>query len=348
MHLQLHDRAPALAEGERLDYARQIIRSEARALDEVAGRLDDTFLTVVDLLYGCPGRIAVTGTGKSADVGQKIAGTLNSTGTRAYVLDATRAVHGDLGMVDPNDVALVLSHSGESDEIVRLLEPLRQLARAVVALTGNGRSNLARRADLALVYGPINEACPLGLAPSTSTTAMIAVGDALAFVLSRMRDFTHEDFARFHPAGSLGRKLLKVEAVMRRGRDMRVASCEASVRDVFAQTRRRGRGTGVVMLTDTDGRLRGLFTDSDLARLFEQCRDGAFDRPIKEVMTADPLTVAEGSRLLEAVEVLRGHKISELPVVDGAGRPAGLIDITDLIGLALIEAPPAEVEAQVA
>ncbi|HKI35250.1 MAG TPA: KpsF/GutQ family sugar-phosphate isomerase [Gemmataceae bacterium] len=348
MPFQLHDRAPALTDGERLEYARQIVRAEAQALDEVAGRLDDSFLAVVELLYHCPGRVAVTGTGKSADVGQKIAGTLNSTGTRAYVLDAVKAMHGDLGMVHPNDVALVLSHSGESDEIVRLLDPLRQLAQAVVALTGNAHGSLARRADLALVYGPITEACPLGLAPSTSTTAMIALGDALAFVLSRMRDFTHEDFARFHPAGSLGRKLLKVEAVMRRGPDVRLASCEQTVRGVFAQARRRGRRTGAVMLTGADGRLCGLFTDSDVVRLIEQGRDGALDCPIKEVMTADPLTVEQGSRLLEAVEVMRGHKISELPVVDGAGRPVGLIDITDLIGLALIEAPPAEAEAQVA
>jgi arabinose-5-phosphate isomerase len=348
MPLQLHDRASAPQEGERLEYARQILRAEAQALEQVAGRLDDSFLAVVDLLFHCPGRVAITGTGKSADVGQKIAGTLNSTGTRAYVLDATKAMHGDLGMVHPNDVALVLSHSGESDEIVRLLDPLRQLAQAVVALTGNADSSLARRADLALVYGPITEACPLGLAPSTSTTAMIALGDALAFVLSRMRDFTHEDFARFHPAGSLGRKLLKVEAAMRRGPGVRLASCEETVREVFAQSRRRGRRTGAVMLTDPSGRLCGLFTDSDLARLIEQRRDAALDRPIKEVMTADPLTVVQGSRLLEAVEVMRSHKISELPVVDGAGRPVGLIDITDLIGLALIEAPPAEPEVQVA
>jgi arabinose-5-phosphate isomerase len=348
MKLQLHDRSPALAEGERLEYARQVVRAEAQALEAVAARLDDSFLAVVDLVYRSPGRVAVTGTGKSADVGQKIAGTLNSTGTRAYVLDATKAMHGDLGMVHPNDVALVLSHSGESEEIVRLLDPLRQLAAAVVALTGNATGTLARRADLALVYGPISEACPLGLAPSTSTTAMIAVGDALAFVLSRMRDFTHEDFARFHPAGSLGRQLLKVEAVMRRGPDLRLASCEETVREVFAQARRRGRRTGAVMLTGADGRLCGLFTDSDLARLIEQRRDAALDRPIKEVMTADPLTVTLGARLLEAVAVLDGRKISELPVVDGAGRPVGLIDITDLIGLALIEAPPAEAEARVA
>src|SRR6185295_17431589 len=160
--------------------------------------------------------------------------------------------------------------------------------------------SLARRANLALVYGPISEACPLGLAPSTSTTAMIAVGDALAFVLSRMRDFTHEDFARFHPAGSLGRKLLRVEAVMRRGPDVRLASCEETVRDVFARARRRGRRTGAVMLTDAAGRLCGLFTDSDLARLFEQRRDAALDRPIKDVMTPDPVTIPMGSRVADA------------------------------------------------
>ncbi len=347
MSLHLLDHPPALAEGERLEYARQIIRAEAEALVEVAGRLDESFLEAVDLIYHCTGRVAITGTGKSADVGQKIAGTLNSTGTRAYVLDATKAMHGDLGMVHPSDVALVLSHSGESEEIVRLLEPLRQLVEAVVALTGNAQSTLGQSADVTLAYGPLSEACPLGLAPSTSTTAMIALGDALAFVLSRQRDFTHEDFARFHPAGSLGRKLLKVEAVMRHGPDLRLASCEETVRNVFARSRHRGRRTGAVMLTDPAGRLCGLFTDSDLARLIEQHRDAALDRPIQEVMTADPLTVPEGSRLLEAVEVLRGHKISELPVVDAVGRPVGLIDITDLMGMALIEAPP-EIEAQVA
>src|SRR5439155_2953 len=166
--------------------------------------------------------IAITGTGKSADVGQKLAGTLNSTGSRAYVLDATRAMHGDLGMVHSDDVILALSHSGESEEMVRLLGPLRALAAALVALTGNGQSTLARHADVAVDLGPLDEVCPLGLAPSTSTTAMMAVGDALAFVLSRMRAFTREDFARFHPAGSLGRKLLKVEAVMRRSADLRL------------------------------------------------------------------------------------------------------------------------------
>jgi arabinose-5-phosphate isomerase len=326
-----------------LDYAQQILHAEAKSLHQVADGLGDSFLKAVDLLYHCPGRIGITGTGKSADVGQKMAGTFNSTGTRAYLLDVTRAVHGDLGMIHPSDVVLILSHSGESEEVVRLLPPLRQLALGLVALTGNGKSTVAQSVDVAVVYGPIAEVCPLGLAPSTSTTIMIALGDALAFVLSRMRAFTREDFARYHPAGSLGRKLLKVEAVMRQGTGLRVAGCEETVRNVFGQVQRRGRRTGAVILIGEDGRLCGLFTDSDLARLIEQRREEALDRPIREVMTADPLTVVQGTLLLDAVEMLRSHKISELPVVDPKGRPVGLLDITDLIGLALVKEADDEV-----
>jgi arabinose-5-phosphate isomerase len=331
MTLQVH--SPAGPETDRLAYARQVLRTEAAALELVADRLGEPFLQAVELLRTCPGRVVITGTGKSADIGQKIAGTFNSTGTRAYVLDATRAVHGDLGMVHPNDVALVLSHSGESEEIVRLLGPLRQMALAIIGLTGSAQSTLARRSDVALVYGPLDEVCPLGLAPSTSTTVMSALGDALAFVLSQLRQFTHEDFARFHPAGSLGRKLLKVEAIMRQGDELRLAPATATVRAVFAQARRRGRRTGAVMLTDEGGRLCGLFTDSDLARLFEQRRDAALDQPIAEVMTEGPYTVAVGTRVADALELLQRCKISELPVIDGVGRPVGLLDITDLIGL---------------
>jgi arabinose-5-phosphate isomerase len=179
----------------------------------------------------------------------------------------------------------------------------------------------------------LEEVCPLGLAPSTSTTAMVAVGDALAFVLMKMREFTHEDFARFHPAGNLGRRLLKVEAVMRQGNDVRVSLSTKTVRAVFADERRLGRRTGAVMLTDEAGKLCGLFTDSDLARLFEQHRDTAFDRPICEVMTPRPIMVPIGTRLSDALDILRNRKISELPVVDALGQPAGMIDITDLIGL---------------
>jgi arabinose-5-phosphate isomerase len=352
MILQVHLPNPTFPPGseggkheDRLDRARQILRAEAAALELVAQRLDDSFLQAVDLLQRLTGRgagrVCLTGTGKSADVAQKIAGTLSSTGTRAYVLDATRAMHGDLGMLHPDDVALILSHSGESEEIVRLLGPLRPLVRAVVALTGNANGTLARKADVAVVYGPLEEVCPLGLAPSASTTSMIALGDALAFVLSQERAFTHEDFARFHPAGSLGRRLLKVESVMRQGSELRIASANETVRSVFARSRHTGRRTGAVMLVDDDGRLCGLFTDSDLARLIEARRDAALDRPIREVMTAKPITIPLGVRVGDAVELLRRHRISELPVVDSNGKPAGLLDITDLIGVAPAESADA-------
>jgi arabinose-5-phosphate isomerase len=344
--MKLHtELAPLAVAADRLNYARQIIRGEAAALELVAQRLGDSFLHVVELIRNCTGRVAITGTGKSADVGQKIAGTLNSTGTRTYILDATRALHGDLGMVHPNDVVLLLSHSGESEEILRILGPLRSLSSALIGLTSNGKSTLAREVDVVLVLGPLEEVCPLGLAPSTSTTAMIAVGDALAFVLSRLREFSHEDFARFHPAGSLGRQLLRVENVMRQGQELRIAECRQSVREVFAANRRRGRRTGAVMLVDDAGRLVGLFTDSDLARLFEQRRDAALDRPIEEVMTNNPLTSVVGDRVVDAVEILRSHRISELPVVDAAGRPVGLLDITDLLGLVSAEEVAALQEA---
>lgn len=333
MTLQVHDPLAAEQDAERLAYARAIVRGEAAALERVAERLGATFLQSIELFQRCLGRVCVIGTGKSADVGQKIAGTLNSTGTRAYVLDATRAAHGDLGMVHHHDVVLALSHSGESEEILRVLPSLKQMATALVALTSNAQSTLSRQADISLVLGPLEEVCPLGLAPSTSTTAMIAVGDAIAFVLARQREFTRDDFARFHPAGSLGRKLLKVEAVMRRANDLRLAQRHDTVREVFAHSRRLGRRTGAVMLTDEHGKLCGLFTDSDLARLFEQRRDAALDRPIAEVMTVQPFSVAVGTRVVDALEVFKERKISELPVVDLSGRPVGLLDITDLISL---------------
>lgn len=331
MSFQVH--VPESAPTDRLAYAREILRGEAAALELVAQRLDGTFLKAIDVLQECPGRVCLTGTGKSADVGQKIAGTLNSTGTRAYVLDATRAVHGDLGMLHPDDVVLALSHSGESEEIVRLLPSLQQLAHGIIGLTSNARSTLAKKADVALVYGPLDEVCPLGLAPSTSTTAMIAIGDALSFVLSKSREFTKEDFARFHPAGSLGRQLVKVDAMMRTGDELRIASSTTTVREVFALTQRKGRRTGAVMLVDDLGRLSGIFTDSDLARLFEFRRDAALDRPIAEVMTPGPLNVSVGMRVADAVELMKRRKISELPVIDAAGRPVGMVDITDVIGL---------------
>jgi arabinose-5-phosphate isomerase len=330
---------------DRLDYARRLVRAEAAALEQAAERLDETFLDALSLLWPVAaegkGRLAITGTGKSADIAQKLAGTFSSTGTRAYLLDATKAVHGDLGMLHPDDVALVLSHSGESEEIVRLLPPLKDLSRAVIALTGNRDGALARMADVALIYGPLEEVCPLGLAPSASTTAMLGIGDALALTVSRQRDFSRDDFARYHPAGSLGKKLAKVESVMRRGGEMRTAPVGCTVREVFAHARRGGRRSGAVLLLHPDGRLAGLFTDSDLARLIEARRDDALDGPIAAVMTARPYALPVGARVAEALDLLQRHKISELPILDAEGRAVGLIDITDLVSLQSASEPAA-------
>ncbi|CAN5365985.1 KpsF/GutQ family sugar-phosphate isomerase [soil metagenome] len=318
---------------DRIAFARRVILAEADALRIAAERLGEPFIDAVGRLASCKGRVVVIGVGKSADIGQKIVGTFNSTGTRAYLLDATRAVHGDLGAVAPDDVALLLSHSGESEELLRLLYPLRNLTAGLIALTGNASGSLAKAVDTAIVYGPISEACPLSLAPSASTTIMLAVGDAIAFCLSEQRSFTHEDFAKFHPAGNLGRKLAAVESAMRTGTELRIASVNDTVRTVFTKARHEGRRTGAVMLLDTAGVLVGLFTDSDLARLLETNNNAAFDLPIAEVMTRSPLTVMPTVRLVEAVELMRSKKISELPVVDSAGHPVGMLDITDLIGL---------------
>jgi arabinose-5-phosphate isomerase len=329
---------------DRLAYARRVLRAEAASLDVVATRLDEGFTAVADALFACRGRVAVIGVGKSADIGQKTVGTLNSTGTRAYTLDATRAVHGDLGTVHPDDVALLLSHSGESEELLKLFNPLKRLAAKLLAITSRPDSTLARAADAAIVYGPITEACPLALAPSTSTTVMLALGDALAFTLLEQRQFTADEFARFHPAGALGRKLAVVAEWMRRADDLRIAQETNTVREVFAKVRHSGRRTGAIMLVDADGRLAGLFTDSDLARLFENRQDEALDAPIARVMTRTPVVISPEARVSAALEVLKARKISELPVVDAAGRPVGMLDITDLIGLEpavrTVDSPP--------
>lgn len=317
-----------------LDRARELLRHEADALREAADALDESFTTAVDRLWACSqadGRVGVSGVGKSGDIAQKLVGTFNSTGTRAYLLDATRAVHGDLGMVHTSDAVVVVSNSGESEEIVRLLKPLKRMAGSVVAITGNSTGALARQADVAIVYPAVAESL-FDLAPSTSAVVAMSVGHAMALALCDRRAFTHDEFARYHPGGSLGFKLSAAEDHMRRGAELRVAKATDTVRDVFARARHSGRRTGAVMLVDDDGKLAGIFTDSDLARLFERRADDRFDGPIATVMTKTPRTIHRAARMAEAVALMRTNKISELPVIDDEGRPVGLLDITDLIG----------------
>ena len=326
---------------EQLSLAREVMQTESRAIAQVARRLDQEFCRAVDCLYRCRGSAIVTGIGKAGLIGQKIMATLASTGTRSHFLHPAEAVHGDLGRVHGDDVVLVLSQSGETEEIVRLLAPLAEAAVPIIAITGNSASTLARAAAAVIDIGPLEEACPLGLAPSSSTAAMLAVGDALALVVSRMRGFARDDFARFHPAGNLGLRLSKVEQHMRPLEHCRVAPQEETVRQVLVRVSVPGRRTGATMLIDAAGRLAGIFTDSDLARLFEHRRDDALDAAINSVMTHNPLQVPQGSLMSEAVALMAQRKISELPVVDDQGRPVGLIDVTDVVGLF---PPPAEAE----
>lgn len=326
---------------EQLRFASQIIRQEGEALLQLVQRLDDGFCRAVDYLYTCRGSVIVSGMGKAGLIGQKVAATLASTGTRSHFLHPGEAVHGDLGRIHHDDVLLVLSHSGETEEIVRLLPTLSSFGVPLVAVTGRRNSTLSRAAAVTIDLGPMQEAGPLGLAPSTSTTAMLAMGDALALVASRMRQFRREDFARFHPAGSLGRKLSKVDDVMRLLDECRVAPADVSVRDAYVQVGRSGRRTGAIMLTDRAGVLAGIFTDSDLARLLERRRDAAIDAPIAQVMTAAPCAVATGTLLADAVALMAEKKISELPVVDDRGRPVGLIDVTDVVSLLPAQGPAA-------
>lgn len=323
----------ATRDAEALAYGREVIRAEARALEGLAEQLDGSFLEAVALIHNCRGAVIVTGIGKAGMIGQKLTATFASTGARAHFLHPAEAFHGDLGRVHNDDVVLALSQSGESSEVVQLLPAFKQFGVKIIAVTANHTSTLGRAAAVVLPLGKLQEACSLGLAPSTSTTAMLALGDALALAVSRQRGFRAEDFARFHPGGSLGLKLSGVDDHMRPIAECRVARANQSIREVLVTSTRPGRRSGAIMLLDAEGRLSGLFTDSDLARLIERRSDAALDRPISEVMINAPTTVCSGERMTAAIEILTARKFSELPVVDQLGRPLGMIDVTDVVGM---------------
>lgn len=313
------------------ELARQVIRTEAAALQQLANQLPAEFTAAVRTIFDCPATVILTGIGKAGLIAQKLVATFGSTGTPAHFLHPSEAVHGDLGRLQQQDLVVLLSYSGETEEIIRLMPSLRQMNVTTIAITARHTSSLGQAAQIVLELGQVEEACNLKLAPSTSTTMMLALGDALAFVVSRMRSFGKEDFARFHPGGSLGKQLARVEDVMRPLDQCRLASEQLTVREVFTQALVPGRRTGAVMLTDEAGRLTGLFTDSDLARLLEQKQDFAVDEPVSHVMARQPYTVKANSFMTIAVDILASHKISELPVVDQDGVPIGLIDITDTV-----------------
>lgn len=334
-HTSLPDSSPqALATPlERLRFVREIVTREAEVLQQIGHSLTLDAVEAAQWTAETQGMVVVTGIGKAGLIGRKLVATLASTGTPAQFLHPSEAIHGDLGVVRRDDLVWVLSNSGRSDEVLQILPALRQQARALVALTADNDNPVAAAADCVVCLGKHREACPLGLAPSTSTTAMLAVGDAIALLASQLRGFSQHDFARFHPGGSLGKKLTNVEQLMRPLAECRLAPQTSTVRETITSTAAQGRRTGAVMLVDQEGRLAGLFTDSDLARLLESRSEDRLDGSIDQVMTRNVQTVHAGARLGDAIAVLAGRKISELPVVDAAGRPVGLLDITDVVSL---------------
>lgn len=320
-------------EVEQLRDARFVIATEASALEQVARRLDSRFCQAVEAILDCPTRVVVTGMGKAGIIGRKVAATFSSTGTRSHFLHPAEAVHGDIGCLEETDLLLAFSNSGETAELLRLLPIVRGMNATIIAVTAVATSTLGTQSDITIELGRLREADAWGLAPSTSTTAMLAVGDALALVVSRRRGFTPDQFAVFHPAGSLGLQLKAVDEVMRPLDQVRIALESATVREVLTSQFHPGRRSGAVILTNEQGQLTGIFTDSDLARLLEQRKDGSLDRPIRDVMTRHPVTAQSGNLLLDVLRLLIDRKISEVPVIDAEGAPLGLIDITDVIGL---------------
>jgi arabinose-5-phosphate isomerase len=315
-------------------WGREVLRIEREALMQIEQTLGRDFDAAVCMVAHCEGSILFTGMGKAGWVARKLSATLASTGSPSHYFHPGEAFHGDLGRIRPGDCVWILSQSGETEEVVRLLPTLKEMKTPIIASTAAPQSTTGRAATIVLDLGSFSEACPHGLAPTTSTTAMMALGDAVAIAASRLKGFEAEDFAKFHPGGALGRKMAKVQDVMRPLCDCRVANELQTVREILVAHRRAGRRSGAILLCDGDGRLAGIFTDSDLARLLESNRDSALDRPICEVMTRSPATIGASARMQQALAILAERKISELPVTDDVGRPVGLVDVTDVVGWA--------------
>ena len=332
------DRGPAAdpALAEHVAHAREVLEIEAAAVRDLAGRLNDSFGRAAELVLSTAGRVVVTGVGKSGAVGRKIAGTLASTGTPALFLHPSEGVHGDLGMVVAGDVLLVLSYSGASDEILAILPAMKRIGVPVIAITGGIDSDLARYAEVVLDVRVEREACPLGLAPTASTTAMLAMGDALAVAVMRARRFSAEDYARLHPAGSLGRRLLLTAAdLMRTGDACPCVPQEAPLREVlFAITSAHAGAAGIV---DEAGRLCGIITDGDIRRhLLDDV--GCLEQPASAVMTRSPRTCAPGQLATECIRMMQqtARGIGEMPVVDAEGRVVGMLNLKDLLSAGIV------------
>jgi len=309
--------------------AKEVLRIEAEGIRRLIPRVGKRFDAAVSLLAACKGRVIVTGMGKAGIIGQKLSSTLASTGTPSYWMHPAEAIHGDLGRVTKDDVLIALSNSGETEELTRLLPVIKRIGARLIALTGNPRSTLARHSDVTLDVSVKREACSLNLAPTASTTAMLAMGDALAVVVAERKGFKERDFALLHPGGQLGRRLLlRVRDLMRTGRANPIVREGARVKAVLlAVTRARA---GCASVVNARGELVGIFTDGDLRRHLDATSNLAEVR-VGTIMTRRPKTIDADRLAAEALRVLREHKIDELVVVDGRRRPVGLLDVQDLL-----------------
>jgi arabinose-5-phosphate isomerase len=308
--------------------ARDVLAIESAAIASLEQHIDASFVAACELIFECRGRVVVTGMGKSGHIGDKIAATLASTGTPAFFLHAAEASHGDIGMITPIDVILALSNSGETAELISLLPVIKRMHVGLIAMTGKPQSTLAKAADVVLDVSVPKEACPLNLAPTASTTATLAMGDALAVALLDARGFTEEDFARSHPGGSLGRRLLlHVADVMRTGNQLPAVGAHTKLRDGLLEMSRKGLGMTTIL--DAQQRVIGVFTDGDLRRILDKNFDP--DLAMSEVMTANPRTIMPRMLAAEAVHIMETSRITALPVVDDAGVLVGALNVHDLL-----------------
>jgi len=316
-----------------LDTARRVLKIEAQAIQEVLARLDSTFDRAVDLLFACKGRVVLTGMGKSGIIARKIASTLSSTGTPSFFLHPAEALHGDLGMLARGDVVLAVTYGGETREIVALLEALKRLEISLVTLTGNLKSTIAEASNLVLDVSVSEEACSLNLAPTASTAAAMAVGDALAVSLLERRDFRHDDFAALHPAGSLGKKLLRVERLMHAGAALPRVARDTPMPDVFHEM--SAKKLGMTTVTEADGQLAGILTDGDLRRLMEKHRGATLEMTAGQCMTRNPQTIGPHVLASEALNLMEKRKITSVVVVDETNAVLGVVHLHDLWTLEL-------------
>jgi arabinose-5-phosphate isomerase len=320
-----------------LEYARKVIQAEADAIRSVTPVIDESFEKACRMIYNCGGSCIVSGIGKAGIIGQKISATLASTGTPSHFLHPAEAVHGDLGRLRENDVVIVLSYGGETEEVVRLINLVKQQGIKLISITGDNDSTLCKHSDVVLCMGQMNEACPLGVAPSVSTTCMLAVGDALALTLMKARNFSVKDYVRFHPGGSLGAKLMTVEQSMmfRPGEELPLAQTSDTVEKLLEKTSGIKRH-GAVMIVDGNGELAGIITDADLRRLLSEHATNALMCRAGDVMTADCKKIRADALAAEATAIFHKYRIDELPVVDADNRPLGLIDVQDIVTIKVV------------